>query len=484
MPEDQEMPQLRQATARGAFWMLAVTVATKGTQGLVTVALAVFLQPDQLGLVSVAVVTIQLAQITQTMGVYDVISRTKRSPLEFSGTVATLSVGTAFALSAVLLVGADWISILLGADASSLIRVGSLGLPFIAYGGVQLALAQRDLAFRSRLWPDTGSAVLGAATTITLAAFGLGEWSLIAGLMVGAVSQPLLGLMVGLRIPLKWDRHAARETAQWSLAVGPGAVLGLVITNMDYVVVTRVLGESATGVYSLAFRIAYLPYVTVAISLAAVAFPVYSKLLRASPDADLSSAFVRFVHAMVVLAGGLYLTVALVANRVVILSPHWKQAGPVLVLLCIYGFLLSFELTCFVALRATGRTRSFVACQAAHAVILLTILPALTDRHGIRGTAQAQIIAATAVALGALLVLIHARVTRWRDLVRATGRPFIALGITAGGGIILRQVQWFRDPSSTLGGAALLMLVGGLWIATIVTLDRRKLRETLASLRS
>jgi PST family polysaccharide transporter len=462
---------------------MAVNLATKAAQSAVTVALALFLTPDQLGLTSITVVVINLGQVLQSMGVYDVIARTRRPPVLFAGTVATMSVGVSCLVAVAIIATSGPIADALDADAGSLLRVAAVSLPFIAYGGVQRAFVQRELNFRSRLWPDAGSALMGASVTIVLAALGAGQWSVICGILVSSFSQPFLGLLTGIRIPLCWDPDAARETLRWSAAVGPGAALGLVILNMDYVVTTRILGTYDTGIYALAYRIAFLPYITVALPLAAVAFPVYSKLIRSGGRGSVGKVFVRFVHVVLVLAGGLYLVLALLSDRVVVLSPAWRHSGPVLAVLCLYGVLFSVELTCFVVLRAVGRTRIYVVGQLAHALVLLGTLVVLTRRLGIDGTAAAQLISVGVVLVGLLVTLVRVHLVQPRDLVHELARPAAAIAFSAAAGFGLRSMPWFDRLSSLVSAAVLGAALVFIYVCALLAVDRDILRQSLASLR-
>jgi PST family polysaccharide transporter len=414
---------LARVAARGTLWLGLVNVLSKGAQMLVILALGAYLDERQLGTVTITITMVNVAQIVQMMGVFDVVSRTRHPVREFAGSVATLSVVTSAALGAVLVLGAHPIAALLGApDAAPLLRVAGIGLPFTAYAGVQAAYLHATLDFRRRLLPDSGSALAGAAVTVAAAAAGGGAWSLVAGVLTTAVLAPLLGLAVGVRIPFRANGTHVRETLGWVAVTGPGAVMGVLLLQVDYVVVTRVLGEAANGLYSLAYRIAFVPYITVAVVLGAVAFPLFARL-AGGPDADhpdadhpeadhpeadraaLRRSFTRFWHVLLAVTGGLYIVLAVLADRIVVIAPRWAPSAPVLRVLCAYGLLMGLLTIAHDAVRAVGRPHAYLRAMTLHLALLIAGALVGVRAAGIVGVAWAQVGAAavTVVVVGVVL---------------------------------------------------------------------------------
>lgn len=464
------------AAARGALWLGLVNLLSKGSQVLVTLALGIFLTAAELGSVTIAVALLNLGVVLQSVGVYDVIARTTEDPARFSRTVATLSVGAAGLIAAVVAALAPQIADLLGAAGSGdLLRVAVLSLPFTAYAGVQMGYMHRGLDFRRRLLPDAGSALLGAAVTVSTAAAGLGEWSLIAGLLTTAVLAPLLGAVVGVRIPLGWSRPHARTVARWAAVTGPGAVLGIVLLNLDYVVIARALGEAATGVYSFAYRIAFVPYIMVAVVLGGVAFPVYARLMASGGREALAPALSRFTHVVLAATGGAYLVLALLAERVVVIDPRWADSAPVLRVLALYGVLLGLVLTGHEALRAAGRPGLYLRAQIAHVVLLLVLAVAFV-RFGIVGVAWAQVIAALASA-GLVTVMLARTGLLHVTVLRAFVGPGLAAVVAALAHEAARAAELLPPAPSLVGGIVVGVLVLVAYLGVLVVVDGRLVRD-------
>jgi O-antigen/teichoic acid export membrane protein len=455
--------------ARGSLWLGLVNLVSKGSQVVVTLALAAFLTEDGLGTVALVVSVVNIGQVVQAMGVYDVLSRTTRDPGVVAGTVLTMSVGVAVALTAALVLAASPVATVLGVPgAAPLVQLAALSLPFSAAGGVQLALMHRDLDFRRRLLPDAGSALLGGAVTFVLAAGGTGPVALVIGLLCTAIAQPLLAAVVGVRPRPGWDRDAAREAGGWIAVVGPGAVVAILLVNVDYLAIGHVLGPAAVGVYSLAFRIAWVPYITVAIVLAAVMFPVCTKLVREGRADDLAGATARFTRATLVVAGGLYLLVALLADRVVLLGDRWAAATPVLVLLCAYGLGISLLQIWYQALKAAGHARHYLALEVGHLVMLLAAV-ALSVGHGMVAVAVAQAaVAWLVVAMTWWTMARHGLAFPISELVRMTVGVAVAAGMCGGAALLAQPLVGPPDSMHTAlaEGAVLVCVYTGCVLVT------------------
>jgi O-antigen/teichoic acid export membrane protein len=435
---------------RGTLWLGLVSLVSKGSQIVVTLVLAAFLTEGAFGAVALAVALVNIGQVVQSMGVYDVISRADDDPHRVAGTVLTLSVAVGIVLAAILVLAAEPVAALLGApQAAPLVRLAALSLPFSAVGGVQMGLLHRDLDFRRRLLPDAGSAVLGAGVTVVLATHGAGPYALVIGLLCTAVGQPLLGVLVGVRPRPGWDPAHAGRAIRWIAVVGPAAVVVVVQVNVDYLAIGHVLGPDAVGVYSLAYRIAWMPYIMVAIVLGAVAFPVCTSLLRAGRRAELPLVAGRFTRAVLVFTGGLYLVTALLADRLVLLGEHWAPAAAVLVPLCAYGLAISVLQTWYQVIKAAGQARRYLILEVTHLITLMAAL-GLSTRHGIVAVAVTQAVVAW------LLVGLTWRVlTRLRLTVPPAELARMAagvLGAAAGcAAVALALAGFVRPPTSIFG---------------------------------
>ncbi|GAB2864782.1 oligosaccharide flippase family protein [Lentzea nigeriaca] len=465
--------EIGERAVRGSLWLFAVNVVSKGCQIAITLVLAALLTEDGLGVVSLVVSLVNIGQVVQSAGVYDVISRTNRDPRQLAGTVLTSSIGGGATLAALLMLTAEPLGTALGAPAT-LIRVAALSLPFTAIGGVQMAMMHRDLDFRRRMLPDAGGMVLGTAVTIVLAALGSGPLAVAVGLVCNAIAQPVLAVVAGARVWPGWDRESAREALRWTAVVGPGAVVATLLINVDYLTIGHVLGPSAVGVYSLAFRIAWMPYIVVAVVLGGVMFPVCAELIRSGQC--VSGAVLRFTRAALMITSGLFVVIALLADHVVLFGERWAPAGPVLMTLCAYGLGLGLLHTWYQVIRAAGHARWYLALEVTHLVALLSAL-AVTTRHGVLAVAIAQ----------AAIVWLLVPLTWWVLTRHGLAFPPCELGRTTAGLLTASAAcaavaRLLPDTDGVAGALLAGLALLGVYAAVVLPLNREAVRELRGSL--
>ena len=444
----------------GVLWLGLVNTATKSIQLVVTLALAAIFTEGELGVVALAVSLATTAMVVQSMGVNHVVSRTEHDEHVMAGTVLTMSFLPTAVLTVAGLVGSSRIAAALGAPgAAPLIATFAIGLPFMAIAWLQMALMSRRLDFRLRLLPDVGSAAIGAVVTIILAVRGAGPISVPVGFVVSAVLQWLLAVLVGVRVRPRWDREAAREALHWIANVGLGAIVFAVVINIDFPIVSRILGTDSLGLYSLAFRVAWLPYLLLSVVLAHVAFPLYARLIRDGREGELADAVARITHVLLVVVGGMYVIIMLLAERLVLLGERWAPAALPLMVLCGYGAGLSLLTLWYESIIVTGRLRQYLCFMASH-LLLLVVLLLVYARHGITAVAFVQTAIVWALVAAVWVALRRAKVAPpVRDLARAM-LGFLVPAATCVGVVTLARWGGFEpDPRSRLGSALELLVL-------------------------
>src|SRR5205823_4992568 len=184
-------------------------------------------------------------------------------------------------------------------------------------------LLTRELDFARRFVPDALPTIVGSSVTIVLALTNNGVWSLAIGDAVRAVIDLILCFVV-LRRPVFPRWHGEMLRPMWRFA-GPSLAaypLEFGLQNVDYALVGRILGPVALGYYTLAFRIAILPFLTVTFVIAGVAFPAYARLeLAWERIRSLFRLLTRVTGTLAFLLGG---GVVALAPSLVLLGHKWE----------------------------------------------------------------------------------------------------------------------------------------------------------------
>lgn len=390
-------------TARGAAWNLTSYAFTKGVVLVTTAIVARLLSPEDFGLVTIATVAITYVAIVQDAGLSGALIQRREDAERSANVVFTLNIALGVALAALTALVAPWVARFFGEpDATDMIRL--LGLTFVIapLGATHLAQLERKLAFRRRMVPDVATAFTKAMVAIPLALFGFGAWALVIGQVAGVAAGAVLSWAV-----LPWR---PRLTIDWTLArslLGFGVpltftnALYVVYSTVDYIIVGRVLGTVALGIYTIAFRIPELLVLSTVAAFNRVAFPAFSSV-QADPEA-LRRGMLRSIRFLATLTVPVCLGLAVAAEPIVLLffGETWVETIPLVRLLALYALVTVVTSTDGDVYKATGRPGLLARFGVARVTLMVPALYA---------GAQSGLIAVAVAMLLVSLVMTTARI--------------------------------------------------------------------------
>jgi O-antigen/teichoic acid export membrane protein len=392
--------------ARGALWMGMSSLVVKGAQTVVLLLLAALLAPSALGIVAIGTLIMNIAAVLTDLGTSTALVYWRGDARRAARTALTIALTANLAVTAAIWIAAPWLVRVLHAppDGVGVIRGLISVLPCLAVAGISYELLRRDLAFVRRIIPDIVGALAGAAVAVVLALQHHG----VAALVVGQIVQGVLSMVLAwtVRPPVRpgWSRADARGLLRYGGHLTAGNLLQLVLLNADYLMVARVLGEGPLAQYSLAYRLAYLPYLNIVFVIAGAAFPYLCRL----EGADVGQAFERIVTLSMAALVPMCVGIALFADQLELLGTKWAPAVPVVRWLALYAVLLSLSQLAQTALNSVGRPQATFQLRLLHLFTLLALLIVVV-RHGIVPVAIAQVVAVT-LSTAAAVVLVRSQV--------------------------------------------------------------------------
>ncbi|HLE39482.1 MAG TPA: lipopolysaccharide biosynthesis protein [Acidimicrobiia bacterium] len=455
-PQVEDGEQLGTTAARAVVWNYASFASGKVLVIVTMAILARLLTPADFGVVGYTTLVIAYLGVLMDLGLGAALIQRRHEVEEAAETVYAVNLLLGAVLTAATALGAPLVAGFFREPlVTPLLRVLSFTFVLEALGSVSLVLLKRDLAFRRKLIPDVGRSVVKGAVSIGAALTGFGVWALVWGQLAGVMASVVLAWMVvGRRPRPRIHRRQLRSLSRFGAPLIVTDVQYAIWSNLDYVVVGRLLGASALGVYTLAYRLPELLVQSVWRVLATAIFPVFSTIQE---RADLLRrgylATIRYTQTVVVpLCLGLFLTAE--QSVMVLFGSQWAEAIPVLRVMAIFCLIGSIGVNAGDVYKALGRT----GVLARLAVLeLVALVPALLvgARHGIVGVAWAH--AAVAAADTAVRLAVANRMvgTTFGDVWRQ-----IAPSLAAGGWMVAAVVPvlWLtRDAGSA---ASLLAATG------------------------
>lgn len=449
--------------------------------------LARVLTPRDFGRFAAASVVIGLGSALAESGLLAaLIQRDEETIDDAASTAVVWSVFLGVGIACGSLALAPLLGMLFQSDAVAELEAALSGVLLLRAGTiVPDALLQRRFSFLRRVVVDPLGALVYAGVAIALGSHD-GAWSLVAGTYASAVVQ--LASSWGF---VRWRPSLGaaswtvwRELAGYSRHVLASNVIWRAASQLDTVVVGRLLGAGSLGQYRNGWRLAYQPLDA---WLRVGAYVLLPTLSRLAPERDRFRLGVqRTIHWMStalipVSAGMLALGQSLTA---VALGPRWEPAGRVTAALC--GLFLG---QAFISLgseifKSLGRPRTLIATHVVYAGLLAVGLGTTTS-FGLVPAAvsvSAASMLAAAYNLRAALGLVDLGLSELRTAIT----PALSSGAMAGGLILLDHL--LRPGSEPTATGALLLsgeAVLGVLVYSVVlcAIDRRRRRELVSLVR-
>jgi PST family polysaccharide transporter/lipopolysaccharide exporter len=277
-------PLDRTRTLRAFSWSAAATVAGAALVLARSAVLARLLRPEQFGLFGLVVLVLtavatftdlglQRATLVQHFG--DAAEQARYLDTSFT---AQVLLGAALSLLIAVLAW-PYAAAMSEPRLGPLLAAASVSPLLLSLYSPGLLLLQRDLDQRPLVLLKLGADAAGLLITAVLALRLRSAWALVLGFLGG----PALGVLASWwvrpwRLRLRFDR------AQFGRGLGQGrhlvvvGALTFVTTQMDNLIVGRLAGAAALGLYLFAYRLCSLPIDLIQQAIGGVALPAYAKL--------------------------------------------------------------------------------------------------------------------------------------------------------------------------------------------------------------
>jgi O-antigen/teichoic acid export membrane protein len=272
--------------------------------------------------------------------------------------------------------------------------------------------------------PKLTSLIVGVGAAFVLRNY----WALVVGMIAAQLSGLLYSHFAQpFRPRLSLSRFSELFTfGKWILA---SKFLRFLTFNGIEIVVGRIQGPVAVGIFTMARRVSFIPSNEIAAPINRALFPSFATI---SNEANrLRNAFRKTVSVTAILSFPAAFGILAIADPLVyvVFGERWMPAAPVLGVMALVGVLYATNNIVEPVLMARGALKPLVLAQLGFALLLLPAAVVLTDRFGAAGAAYALL----ASSLAALPMHFYAagRVVGFsvRDLARCVWRPLAAAAL-------------------------------------------------------
>jgi PST family polysaccharide transporter len=348
---------LRKKAAQGVLWSVIQRWGREGISFLVLAVLSRLLAPEAFGLVAMAFVFTDFAHVFMDQGFTAAIVQRDGLEKAHLDTAFWISVSTGFVFTLGGIAGSELIAALFHEpQLGPVVRWLSPIFLLYALSSTQMAILQRELAFKSLALRSLAAKTVGGIVGVALAFQGFGVWSLVAQRLAGgAVGVVVLWRASDWRPGFKVSLSHYNELFRFGIAVVGNNLLKTFTRRADHFVIGYFLGPTLLGFYTVGYRLLWVIMRVVTGIINAVAFPAFSRL-QGDPE-RMRRAFYKVTQYTSLLSFPVFLGVAVLAPEVVpaVFGEKWAASVPVLQVLAFTGVLESVSVFNGTVMRASGR---------------------------------------------------------------------------------------------------------------------------------
>jgi O-antigen/teichoic acid export membrane protein len=470
---------LRRRVVRAVGATSAGSGVAKAVSLLSTLILARLLVPEDFGLMAMATTVTGIVSFFNEIGIgAAIVQRQEVRDEEINGCfgIAVL----ASSLLCALTVALSW-------PAAAFFKLQALqpvlaalgfGFFFGALNTVPIALLRRQLRLQAVLWLGLVASIVQALVAIPLAYFGFGYWALVISFFVGqTVNTVWYWRVAGWRPTLPLRLKEGRGLLGYGLNVTYARVMWHVYMNADKLIIGKLIGERAVGVYDMSKSLATLPTSQISGLVTSIASPVFARVQ--GDRRQLQDVLLRFTRGVAYLTFPALAGIALIADKLVfvLLGAQWSAAALPLQALCVSELVRTVANLQSQLLISTGNVKRLVKYSTACAIALPLAIAVGAWLGALPGVAIAW---AAVYPVLAFWLLREAKIVtglRYADFWHAVRHPVYGTLVMAlavfGARQLLAQTGW-----PTAVSLACLVGVGAVTYAVyVIFIDREGLAE-------
>lgn len=324
---------------RGVSWVSGLRIFTRIFSFLKIAILARILSPQEFGIFGIASLALVFVELLTETGVNVFIVQTKKNIEEYIDSAWIVSITRGIIISTILLIFSPIIASFFKAPSSLNVLYLISIAPFVrGFINPSTANFQKNLKFNVEFVLKGSVFAFDSIVSIFLALITHSVFSLVWGLIAGAVLELILSFIISKPRPkFKFKKLYLNEIFHKGKWVTVYGLLNYAGEQGDNVIVGKILGSSALGIYQMAYKISYLPISEISDVVNRVVFPVYTKI--ESDKTRLINAFKKTTLLISALSISLGFFIFIFPKEIVliILGEKWITAVPILRILALYG---------------------------------------------------------------------------------------------------------------------------------------------------
>lgn len=271
----------RQITT-GIIWSSIQLIIQQSFSFIVKLVLARLLFPDDFGLVGMAVVFTSFVQVFNDLGIGAALIQRKEEDLNskhFHTSFWTGVIWSIFLYAVIVLavapIAADFYDEPLLNKIIPILSIGVLASPINLVHKAQLTKAMN---FKKIAIISNSCNIFSGVLSIGLAFWGMGVWALVFNSVASIlIAIPLYFKATGWKPKLVWGKQEFKDIFGFGMYTTGTSVFNNLISNIDYLLIGKLMSASALGYYTFAFMLTDILRSQLMGVMNKVMYPVYGQ---------------------------------------------------------------------------------------------------------------------------------------------------------------------------------------------------------------
>ncbi|MCD4768844.1 MAG: lipopolysaccharide biosynthesis protein, partial [Bacteroidales bacterium] len=277
---EKTQPDLYCQAAWGGFWSFATRIALRFILVLRIFILAWLLEPQDFGLLGVALLTVAIIESLTTTGFQAALVQKKGVFEDCLDSVWAFGLVRGGALFGILYLTAPYTALFFDCpQATSIIRVIGVSVILRSLSNVGTIRFQKELKFKKQFLLQSSGTVVDFIVSVSLACLYRNVWALVAGKLAGEFARLVFSYALEPYRPrLQLKIKKIRELWKFGRWILGSVTLEFLLDKGDDIIVGKIVGVTSLGLYRIAYNISNLPTTEITCAISQVTFPAYAKI--------------------------------------------------------------------------------------------------------------------------------------------------------------------------------------------------------------
>ncbi|MBX3257351.1 MAG: MOP flippase family protein [Chitinophagaceae bacterium] len=338
---------LKKEVIGGVKWTAVASIFSAIIQLAQIAILSRYLNKSDFGLMALALFVIGISQIFVDMGISNAIIHKQRVNKFQLNTLFWLNIVFGVCIYGLISSFAPLIAKFYNTPSlKGVLRTIGVTFLIIPFGQIFGTLLRRDLKFQALSSRDILGKVVGFFVSVILAISHFGVYSLVYGNLASAVISTALLIISGFKafrpqFIFSWRSLSKKGFFSFGLFQIGEQFVNYFNSQFDTVLIGKLLGMEALGIYNVAKTLAFRPYQMLNPIITKVAFPVFAKFQN--DIAKLRASYLRMIESLTILNAPIYGCLIVFSEPIikVFFGSEWLAAIPILQLLSVSALMNS-----------------------------------------------------------------------------------------------------------------------------------------------